>query len=193
MLNENFVILGALLNVIGTISYLIQTIQGKVKPNRVTWGLWALAPLIVFIAEIKQGVGIQSLMTLILGFNPLMVFLASFVNKKSFWKLGYLDIICAILSLSGLILWYLTKIGNVAIIFSILADGLAAVPTMAKSWCAPETEDYKVFLLTAISAMITLLTVKIWTLAYYGFPTYVFLICLVMFVLIKFRIGKRFK
>jgi hypothetical protein len=55
MLDSHFVILGAILNVIGGLSYLIDTIKGKAKPNRVTWFLWALAPLIAFTAELKQG------------------------------------------------------------------------------------------------------------------------------------------
>lgn len=94
MLNENFVILGAVILAIGSLSYLIDTLKGKVKPNRVTFFLWALAPLIAFAAEIKQGVGIQSLMTFMVGFSPLLIFLASFVNKKAEWKLGSFDFIC---------------------------------------------------------------------------------------------------
>jgi hypothetical protein len=57
MLDEKFVILGIIVGFIGSLSYLIDTIKGKTKPNRVTWFLWALAPLIAFTAEIKQGVG----------------------------------------------------------------------------------------------------------------------------------------
>lgn len=53
MLNENFVILGAVIFAIGSLSYLIDTLKGKVKPNRVTFFLWALAPLIAFAAEVK--------------------------------------------------------------------------------------------------------------------------------------------
>lgn len=82
MLNENFVILGAVIAAIGSLSYLIDTIKGKAKPNRVTFFLWTLAPMIAFAAEIKQGVGMQSLITFMVGFSPLLIFLASFTNKK---------------------------------------------------------------------------------------------------------------
>ncbi|MEK9178462.1 MAG: hypothetical protein AAB801_01630, partial [Patescibacteria group bacterium] len=63
MLNENFVYVGLFIASLGNIVYLIQTLRGKVQPNRVTWFLWALAPLIAFAAQIKQGVGVQSLLT----------------------------------------------------------------------------------------------------------------------------------
>ncbi|MEK7096738.1 MAG: hypothetical protein AAB859_00300, partial [Patescibacteria group bacterium] len=71
MINENFIYLGILLNSIGSISYIIDTVKGKVKPNRVTFFLWALAPLIIFFSEIKQGVGMQSLLAFVVGFWPL--------------------------------------------------------------------------------------------------------------------------
>lgn len=191
MLNENFVILGVVIFAIGSLNYLIDTIKGKVKPNRVTFFLWALAPLIAFAAEIKQGVGIQSLMTFMVGFSPLAIFIASFVNKKSQWKLGRFDFICGTLSLIGLLLWYITKVNNVAILFGILADGLAALPTIVKSYNYPETENGWVYLAAAISATLTLLTIDTWNFAHWGFPVYILIVTLIIFTLVQFKIGKR--
>ncbi len=193
MLDERFVIVGVAINFIGALSYLIDTIKGRIKPNRITWFLWALAPLIAFTAEIKQGVGLQSLMTFAVGFNPLLIFLASFVNKKAEWKLRPFDFFCGGLSVIGLLLWYITKIGNIAILFSIFADGTAALPTIKKSYQMPETENYKGFFCAAINASITILTIKIWNFAHYGFPLYILLINTLLFVLIRFRLGKLLK
>ena len=58
MLNPNFVYFGVLLNFLGGISYLIDTVKGKVQPNRVSWLLWSFAPMIAFVGQISQGVGI---------------------------------------------------------------------------------------------------------------------------------------
>lgn len=190
MLNENFVIVGVVLNLIGSLDYLVATIKGGVKPDRVTWLLWSVIPFIAYAAQINQGVGLQSLMTFMTGFTPLIIFLASFLNKKSYWRLGHLDIICGALSVIGILLWYITKTGNTAIVFSILADGLAAIPTVVKSYLAPETEDYKVYFLGASSAAITLLTIKTWNFAYLGWPLYVLVLTLFLTVLIKFKLGK---
>jgi hypothetical protein len=130
-------------------------------------------------------------MTFMVGFGPLLVFTASFVNRKSVWKLGKFDFFCGGLSFLGLLLWVLTREGNIAIVFSIVADGLAALPTVLKAYKEPETESYPVFLLAAISAIITLLTIDTWTFANYGFPLYILCICLLLTTLIKFRIGKK--
>lgn len=190
ILHHNFVILGVLIGFVGGLSYLISTIKGKTKPNRVTWFFWALAPLVAFAAEVKEGVGIQSLMTFGVGFSPLLIFLASFVNKESVWELKRFDFVCGALSIIGLFLWYMTKNGNFAIFFSILADGTAAVPTLVKSYRFPETENYHVYLTAVISAVITLLTIEIWDFANFGFPIYILILCATFVFLIKFRAGK---
>lgn len=158
--------------------------------NRVTFFLWALAPLIAFFAEIKQGVGIQSLMTFMVAFSPLSIFVASFVNKKSEWKLGSFDLICGALSLLGLLLWYITKVGNIAIVFSILTDGLAALPTIVKSYKYPETENVWLYLGYTISAALTLLTITTWNFAHYAFPVYILILCGTIFSLVQFKLGK---
>ena len=192
MINQNFVILGAIIASIGSLSYLIYTIKGKVKPNRVSFLLWSLAPLIAFVAELQQGVGLQSIMTFEVGFLPLTIFIASFFNKNAKWRLTRFDLTCGVLSLVGLLLWYVTSSGNVAIVFSILADALAALPTLVKSFNFPETESSWTYFATTLSAVITLLTVKIWDLANAGFPLYISIVTLVISVLIQFKPGKVF-
>lgn len=189
MIDERWIILGVTLNLLGAIGYLVDTVKGKTKPNRVTWFMWAVAPLVAFFAEIKQGVGLQSLMTFMVGFSPLLIFIASFVNRKSEWKITKLDIICGGLSLLGVALWAITREGNVAILFAILADGLAAIPTVIKSYRAPETENYWVFLVAMVSAGITLLTITVWNFEHYAFPIYILGICTILFVLIRFKLG----
>ena len=193
MINQNFVILGAIIAAAGSLSYLIDTLKGKVKPNRVSFLLWSLAPLIAFFAEIKQGVGIQALMTFVVGFLPLTIFIASFVNKKAEWKLTGFDLMCGALSIVGLVFWYITKSGDIAIIFSILADGLAALPTVVKSFNYPETESAWPYFASTISGILTLLTIKVWNLANIGFPLYIILITLVIFSLVQFKLGKQIK
>lgn len=190
MLNENFVYLGALISFIGGLSYLIDTLKGKAKPNKVTWFVWALAPLIAFWATVQQGVGIQSLLTFMVGFNPLLIFIGSFVNKKAYWKITKLDLACGGLAIIGLVLWQITGTGNLAIFFGILADGIAAIPTVIKSYQVPETENPNVFLGAGIAALITLLTIDTWKFEYYAFPAYILAICALIFVLIKFKIGE---
>lgn len=192
MISENFIYLGALLNLIGSTNYVWHTIQGKTKPNRVTWFLWALAPMIAFSAMLGEGVSITAgLMTFMVGFGPLLVFIASFVNKKSVWKITKFDLVCGGLSLLGLVAWLVTRTGDVAIFFSIMADGLALLPTLVKALKEPETESYLVFLMGGISAAITLVAVNKWDFTHAAFPIYILVVCFLMAVIVKFQVGPK--
>ncbi|KKT74682.1 MAG: hypothetical protein UX31_C0012G0013 [Candidatus Nomurabacteria bacterium GW2011_GWA1_46_11] len=193
MLNENFAILGGLITLLGGSKYIIETVKGRIQPNRVSWFFWAVAPLIAFAAQVSQGVGLQAILTFSVGFIPAMVFIASFINKKAYWKLETFDLICGSLSLIGIILWYTTKIGNVAILFSIFADFTASLPTALKAYKEPESESYSVFFANTISAIITMLTIRNWNFETAAFPIYILLMMGLIFILIKYKLGKVWK
>jgi hypothetical protein len=192
VLHQNFVIVGTVIGAIGSIAYLVDTIKGRVKPNRVSFLLWSIAPVIAFAAQIKQGVGLESLMTFSTGFLPFVTFVGSFVNKKAEWKLTTFDVLCGVLSLLGLLLWLMTNVGNIAIAFSILADGLAAIPTIVKSYRYPDTEMAWPWIATSFGVLLTLLTLKELTFANSGFIIYIFVVNTVIFSLVRFRIGEKF-
>lgn len=190
MISPNFVIVGVILQVVGSWSYFVDTLKGKVKPNKVSWLLWSVAPLVAFAAEVGQGVGIQSLTTFIVGFVPLVIFIASFTNKKSEWQLTRFDLFCGALSLLGIAFWYVTKVGNIAILFSIVADGLAAIPTIVKSYHHPESENDTIFWFGVVNAAIGLLAIQTWNFEHYGFPAYLLVANFVLAATIRFRIGR---
>lgn len=193
MINQNWIYLGVALQSWGGLSYLIGTLKGSVKPNKVSWLLWSIAPLIAFFAMIKQGVGVEAWATFIVGFVPLLVFTASFLNKKSTWEITKLDIVCGMLSILGLVLWMVTKVGNVAIFFSILADGLAAFPTIIKSFNEPETEDHMAYTLGVPNAAIALLILDNWRFENWGFSLYLLFVSSLLSVLILFKAGPKIK
>ncbi|MCC7304478.1 hypothetical protein IT418_03660 [bacterium] len=191
MLHQNFIIIGTLIGTIGSLAYLVDTVKGKVKPNKVSFLLWSIAPFIAFFAQMKQGVGLESLMTFSVGFLPLLIFAASFVNKEAEWKITRQDLICGILSILGLIIWLITKVGNVAIFFSIVADGLAALPTIIKAYKYPETEIAWPWLATSIGVILTLLTMSSLTFANSGFIIYILVVNALIFGLVQFKFGAK--
>lgn len=190
MLSTNFVFVGIIISAIGLSSYFLDTVKGKIQPNRVSFALWSLAPLVTFFAEFKQGVGVQSLLPLSVGLFPIFILSGTFVNKKAYWKIGKFDLICGALSFVGLLLWYITKVGNLAILFSILADGLAYGPTLVKSYRFPETESAWPWLATALSGLFTLLTIRGLNYANVAFPVYYLIINVAVFIVVRFKLGK---
>jgi len=192
MLDERFVIIAGIINISGILLYVYDTIKGHSKPNRVTWFLWSLAPFIAFSAQIKQGVGLTSILTFTSGFGPFMVLVASLLNKNAYWELKRFDLVCGAIAVLGVILWLVTKNPNLAIIFSITADGFAALPTLVKSFKFPETESMVTYLLASFGALLTLFTIDTWKLEFFAFPLYIFILCLTITIFIKFKVGARF-
>ena len=169
---QYLVLFGAAINAAGSLHYIRDTLRGRTKPNRVTYLMWGIAPLIATAAALSKGVTWAVVPVFMSGFCPLMVFLSSFVNRNGYWKLGTLDYLCGVFSALALILWALTAQPIIAIILAIISDGLAALPTLAKSWSYPETETGIAYVLAIVSASTSFAAVQHWTFAECGFPIY---------------------
>lgn len=140
MLHSNFIIIGTLIAAAGSVKYLIETVNGRVKPNRVTFLLWSVIPFIAFFAQIEQGVGLEALMTFSSGFLP-----------------------------------------------------LSAVPTIVKSYRYPRTEIVWPWIATVIGVVLTLLTLPEFTFAICGFIVYILAVNTLIYVLVQFRPGEKFR
>lgn len=186
MLASWFVFPAVSLNLIGTAHYIAAVIRGTARPNKVSWLLWAVVPGIAFAAEVSEGVGLESVMTLVVGLAPLTVFLTSLAVPRSYWRLRASDFVCAGVSLAAVAAWRMTRDGNTAIVLSVIADAAAGLPTVRKAWRHPDSENALTFLLATGSAAITLLTVRTWGFANYGFPLYMLIASATLYVLIQF-------
>lgn len=187
MLDVHFVILGAVIGFGGSVAYIRDTLRGVTQPHRVTWLLWAAAPLLAFAVELHSGVGLRSLMTFSIGFGPLLIFLASFRSPNASWAITPLDWACGLLSVAGLAVWLVTRHGTVAIV----ADALAAGPTLRKAWRSPETETAAAYVTGLVNSVITVLTIDRFTTAVAAFPIYIVAIAGVETVLVAGRLGPR--
>src|ERR1035438_1027177 len=176
MIPENYAILGAIIASLGGFYYLYETITGKSKPNRVTWLLWGIFPMIIFIAQRVQGVEGISWVTFASGFTPFLVFGASFFNKNAYWKSQPLDYVCLAASLCGIGLWAITSNPNLAILFSIFADLCAAIPTIIKCHKHPETESWIAYGISTFGFAFSMLAIQIWTFENYAFVIYLTLL-----------------
>jgi hypothetical protein len=185
VLPVQFVFVAAGVNLLGTAHYLADTLRGRSSPNRVTWLLWAIIPLIGFAGQIQEGVGLQALMTFMIGFGPLLVFTASFVDRQAYVRITRFDVICGVLSVLALVGWRLTGNGNVAIAFSILGDFLAAIPTVRKAHRTPDTETWTAYLCSGVSAAITILTITTWNFATAAFPVYILVMSTVLVATVR--------
>jgi hypothetical protein len=193
VIDPRFVYVAALLSIVGAYGYIRDTLRGTTSPNRISWSLWGLEGVVAFVIEIQQDVGIASITTLMLGMVPCAVVIASFRNSHAVWKIGVFDILCGALSVSGLVLWAMVNEPTVALVSFVVADQMAALPTIRKSWLAPSTESPRVFFMGFLTTAITLLTLRTLTTAGALFPGVIMVSDLVLAILIVSRAGPRFR
>jgi hypothetical protein len=187
MLPDNVIFLAAFVHLCATATYMCTTLRGETSPNRVSWFIWALAPLIATAAQLTGGVGLSTLIVFLSGLGPLVIFLCSFVNPKAYWRTSGFDYVCGGLAVCGLILWYSTRNQDLAIVFSILIDFLAGVPTLRKAYDHPESENGATYVLGFVASVIALLCVQQQTFTGYGFTGYL----IMLYALLCFAIYKK--
>ncbi|HOG15575.1 MAG TPA: hypothetical protein PK674_03225 [Candidatus Absconditabacterales bacterium] len=175
-MGKYLVILGAIVSFTGVLLYIREVFRGKAKPNKVSWLLWSVAPMIATVAALSQGVRRSVLPVFMSGFAPFLVFLVSLFVKQSYRKLSYFDYICGALSLLALLLWGITKNPNIAIIFAILSDFAAATPTLKKSWQHPDSESPIGFIGGLFNATTAFFVLQSFSFAELAFPIYLVVI-----------------
>ena len=170
------------INIVAYFFYFKGILGGKVKPNLVSWSIWTIAPLLAFFFQIKAGAGLSSLPVFMAGFCPLLVIILAIVKRNSYWKLTALDIYCGALALIALLLYITTQNLSISILFAILSDGLAAVPTIVKTWKFPDTESPGPYIAGLSGNVLGLLIIDNWIFTIYSFGLYNILInvCLIL-------------
>ncbi len=171
-MSEVFVFAAAAISILGAAAYIRSMLRGGAKPNRVSWLMWSIAPFIATAAALSKGVGWAALPVFMSGFMPFLIFLVSFFTRRAYWKLTRFDYLCGGVSALALVLWYLTMDPNVAIVFAIISDAVAAVPTITKALKQPESESPWPFITGTINGVAAYPAARFWNFTELAFPTY---------------------
>lgn len=164
------VVFSVLISVAGAAVYIRDTLAGQTQPNRVSWSMWALSPLISTAAALSGGADRwATLRIFVAGLLPLLIFLASFVNQHSYWKMGVFDLICGVFALLAVILWRAIASPPLAILCAIIGDIFASFPTLIKTWKYPETETGAMYIASFLSVVLVFPSIPVWNIVNAGF------------------------
>jgi hypothetical protein len=138
----------------------------------VSWLLWGAIPIIAFLTQLDEGVGLVASSTLAVGIGPLLVVAASLTNRASYWRVTRFDATCGALAVSALVVWLALDDALLALWVSIAADLISGLPTIRKAWQEPRSERAFPYALAALNGVIAVLSVQEWTAMHYVFPLY---------------------
>lgn len=157
----------------GASAYVRDTVRGKTKPNRVSWVMWSVAPLVGTAAALSAGADLWATSRIFLaGFLPLLVLSASFLNPQSHWKLTPSDLLCGLCSLLAFLVWMLVDTPRLAVLLAAAGDGFASLPTLRKAWYYPETETGVTYITSFVSVLLVIPSIPVWNIENSAFQIY---------------------
>lgn len=151
-----------------TLPYIIDIIKGKTKPNIITWLTWSIllgigAAALFSAKEINAGL-------LLVGDFCATFAVVIFGLRHGTAKLDRFDIFCQIGAVIGLLLWLIFNSPLMAILATIVIDLIGTIPTLRHSWSYPEEETPITFLLGVIATILTLFSLKTYSISAWVYP-----------------------
>jgi hypothetical protein len=145
--------------------------------------------MVAFVAQLKGGAGPEAVVTFVLGATPLVVCALAAAKGRAESGSKGLTIGCAAITIFGIVLWQLTANPVLAVLFCIVADLFASVPTLVKAYLDPSSEYPFPYLMSAAAMVVTLLTVESWNFTIYGFPLYMLFVNAAIFSIASFPVA----
>lgn len=136
-------IIAVILTFVSYIAYFRDILKRKTHPHIYSWGLWGLLTILIFALQISDNAGPGAYVTLFAGLMCLTVIILSLKFGKR--DITISDTVVAILSLIAIGLWLIADQPILSIILVTIADMLAFLPTVRKSWNKPHSETLSLF------------------------------------------------
>jgi hypothetical protein len=143
------------------VPYYRDILKGKIHPHVYSWSLWGLLTVLLVALQIKGGAGAAIWVTAAAGLLCIGVVVLSLKRGKK--DITISDRIVAILSLIAIGFWLVVNQPIVSVILVIIADMLAFIPTVRKSWNKPYSETLSLYVTNTIRFSLALLAVETYT------------------------------
>ena len=173
-MKEILALLSAILIIVAAPPYIIDTVKGKTKPQRVTWLIFSVLGLIAFFSQLSLG---ATWSLVFLGFDTSASILA-FILSVKYGVGGHsrLDTIALTIAGSGVLLALLAKQPIIALLGVILADISGVTLTIRKAYTHPGTETAISWWLVGTASLLGVLTVGEVKLSLLIYPIYLLIV-----------------
>lgn len=155
-------VIAVIMTFIAYIPYYRDILKGKTHPHIYSWSLWLLLTALIVALQIKGGAGPATFVTIAAGLMCLGVIVLGLKYGKK--DITTLDTYVLFLALIAIGFWVFAKQPLVALFLGVVADILAFIPTIRKSWNKPQTETLSLYITNGIRFTIALLAVREYTL-----------------------------
>jgi hypothetical protein len=161
-MKEFLSIIAVVMTFMAYIPYYRDILRGKTHPHIYSWSLWGLLTILIVALQIKGGAGPSTYITAAAGLLCIGVIILGLKHGKR--DITISDTIVALLSLIAIGFWLVADQPTVSIILVVIADMLAFVPTVRKSWYKPHSETLSLYVTNTIRFLIAVIALEHFTL-----------------------------
>ena len=156
-MKEIFALISAVLIFIAAPPYVIDTIKGKTRPERVTWLIFSVLGLIAFGSQLALGASWSLVFSGLDTAASILVFVLAI--KYGVGGHTRLDISALVVAGIGVIIAVVAKEPVISLLGVILADLSGMALTIKKTFISPKTETTVSWLLVATASLFGMLTI----------------------------------
>ncbi len=145
-------------------------LKGGNRPHQVSWLIWTLLQLVIFISSRQQGASATTWIVLMYLVGSALTAILLFKYGERSWK--PLDVVCGVLGGVSLLLLLVVKVPVWTLALAITTDGLAAIPTVVGVTKNPADEPRFGWTIFLVGALINLFAIQTWNFQEAGFTLY---------------------
>lgn len=175
---------------VSILPYAISIFRGTVKPNRISWFIWAVIGFAFWLITPETADEITKMMTVVFMVNPTIIFILTLFKGENL-KPDNLEKFSLMVGLSAIVVWYIFRnsLGLFPISMAIFADFCALLPTLRFVFIAPQEETPLAWIFFFLGSLIALFAIEHHTVESMLLPIYMAIgSSLVVFPLVSYRI-----
>lgn len=169
-MQEMFAVISAVLILLAAPPYIIDTLKGNTKPERVTWFIFSVLGLIAFVSQLLLGAS----WTLVFSGLDTLASVLVFGLSLKYGVGGHtkLDITALIIATIGVLIAILAKEPIISLLGVILADVSGMALTIKKAYLDPKSETIITWLLAGTASVFGILSAGEMTVGILLYPVY---------------------
>ncbi len=164
-------IIAGIIQIASVFPYVRSMIKGTTRPNIISFVLWTTLQIIAIAAQFSAGASWSIIILITTTFNTALILVVA-LSGYGYRKYGALDYTCFALAIIAIGLWQITKQPLVALILAVLADLISTIPTIAKTYREPYSENVLGWAMIAVAAILAAVSTTKFDIANLIYPIY---------------------
>lgn len=134
---------GALVVAVSAVYYALDVVRGETRPQRTSWGVWALVGLLGFGTAHDGGAGPGAWAAGVDALACIVTFLLSLHPRLGKPGGRRTDLVLGVVAVAGVLLWRWGPLSDGgAALLAVSCESVALWPTLREGWRQPDTESF---------------------------------------------------